>query len=236
MHSVVILDLDGTVLSVNSFRHWVAYMLRAQYPRMAAGRRLGLALRAGGALAARKAGLTGHEALKRRLQDVWGRAVSGDGGAAVADFNDRLLRHVRPEMAPVLEAAGDGRIDAVLATAAAADYARDLGRLLGIPDVLATPAGRGAGTPSNIGPHKRDTVLDFLARRGWSDRPRILFTDHEDDLPLIAVSDTVYWFGDETELPALAARFPDTQLRPGARCAEFLPPRRDEWPIRRQSC
>ncbi|KPF84698.1 hypothetical protein IP70_14155 [alpha proteobacterium AAP38] len=215
MRSVLILDLDGTVLSVNSFRLWASYMLRAASPHMAPGRRLGLALRAGGALVARKAGLLGHEALKHHLQSLWQRSVAGDGGATLAHFNNGLRRHVRPELQPLLSAVAAGRLDGVLATAAAADYAQEFGGLLGIPHVLATPAIRPRTMPSNIGPHKRDAVLDFLARQGWMERPRILFTDHEDDLPLIEICGTIHWFGPATALPALAARFPHAALHQG---------------------
>ncbi|MFV3129067.1 haloacid dehalogenase-like hydrolase [Niveispirillum sp. KHB5.9] len=236
MHSVVILDLDGTVLSVNSFRLWVTQMLRAHYPHLSPHRRLGLALRAGGALAARKAGLIDHETLKWRLQGIWQQATDGDGGASMQALNDRLYRHVRPELVTLLEAVADGRIDAVLATAAVADYAGDLGRQLGVPHVLATPAHRARHVPSNVGTHKRDAVLDFLTRRGWQHRPRILFTDHEDDLPLIEVCGTVYWFGEEHELFDLAGRFPGTLLRPGSRGSEILPPGGDEWQDRRHQC
>lgn len=222
MHKLVIFDLDGTVIRVNSFPHWVKYMLRAGFPRLSPLGRLRVMLEAGSVLAARKAGLIDHEALKRRLQAIWQMATRGDGGAAGQDFAQRMQRHVRPELAPVLAAVADGRFDAVLATAAAADYAEVLGRALGFQHVLATPAGRPSGTPSNVGPHKRDAVLAFAQARGWQDRPRILFTDHEDDLPLIEVCDEVYWFGRDADLPGLAGRYPATRLHPGLRGEDIL--------------
>ncbi|MBP7338870.1 HAD family hydrolase [Niveispirillum sp.] len=215
MHSVVILDLDGTVLDVNSFRHWVVHMVRARYPHLGPGRRLGLALRAGGALAARKAGFIDHERLKRSLQALWKQATEGDGGRSAQTLNRRLFHHVRPEFTRLLSAVAEGRVDAVLATAAVDEYARGLGRMLGVRHVLATGPDRAPHMPSNVGPHKRDAVLNFLDRQGWLDRPRVLFTDHEDDLPLIEVCGTVHWFGTERSLGGLAGRFPDTVLHRG---------------------
>lgn len=221
MHSVVILDLDGTVLSVNSFRLWVVHMLRARFPHLSAVRRLGIALAAGRLLVMRKAGLMGHETLKWQLQQLWRRAVAGESTAEAA-LIDRLLSFVRPELSPVLAAVADGRMDGVLATAAVADYAHGFARALALPHVLATPCERPAGTPSNVGPHKRDAVLGFLADRGWLERPLILFTDHKEDLPLIRVCGTVYWFGAEAERRALSVRLPGSILRPGHLASEIL--------------
>lgn len=226
MHSVVILDLDGTVLSVNSFRLWAAHMLRARFPHLPPTGRLGIAFAAGRLLAARKAGLMGHETLKWRLQQLWRRAVAADGKtvpAAETALIDRLLSFVRPELSPVLAAVADGRMDGVLATAAVADYAHGFAHALALPHVLATPRERPVGTPSNVGPHKRDAVLGFLADRGWLERPLILFTDHEEDLPLIRVCGTVYWFGEEAERTALSALLPGTLFRPGHLGAEIVP-------------
>ncbi len=203
--AVHILDLDGTILSANSFPHWVLYFSRAPFPHFGKVRRLGVSCAVLALLASRKLGLTRHEHFKWRLQRLWQAVSEGDGGAAAARFVERLTRFVRPELAPVLAAIAAGEVDAVLATAAPADYAHALGVALGFRHTLATLSGRAKGAPSNVGEQKRQAVLDFLARRGWQDRRRILFTDHEDDLPLVAVCDQVYWFGSEDSARAAAA-------------------------------
>lgn len=203
MHSVVVFDLDGTVLSVNSFPLWAMHLLRGRFAHLGLVRRLGVSLRAGSVLAARKARLIGHETFKWRLQQLWQQAIAGDGGVTERSFVQQLVAYVRPELADVLKAVGEDRVDAVLATAAAGDYALALGKTLGFRHVLATPPNRSASTPSTVGVHKRDAVLAFLAERGWLGRPITLFTDHEDDRPLIRISHTVYWFGEDPQSSVL---------------------------------
>jgi phosphoserine phosphatase len=212
---MLILDLDGTILSVNSFRRWVFYLVRARFPHLGAAARLRVACATLKALSERKMQLTGHETLKWRLQQLWQRATEGDGGLGERGFVEDLMRYVRPELVPLLQQVAAGEVEAVMATAAAGDYAYGLGRTLGFTHILATHPTRAADDPSNVGERKRQAVLDFIAERGWQDEPRILFTDHEDDLPLIRVCQTVYWFGSETAGAAIQRMVPEIRLHAG---------------------
>jgi phosphoserine phosphatase len=104
----------------------------------------------------------------------------------------------------------DGRVTAILATAALSDYAEELGRELGFRHILMTPAGHDPTQYVNSGTRKRDRVLDLLKQRGWVARPLILFTDHLDDLPLIRESSAVCWFGSREDLATADAFAADT--------------------------
>ena len=211
----LILDLDGTILSVNSFRLWSLYLLRGTFPKLDHLRRALVTVAAMQALTARKIGRISHETLKWRMQRIWRWATAGDGGAAERVFVSGLRRHVRPELTPLLAAIADGKVDAVMATAAVSDYAVSFGHSIGFSNILATPRLREAGEPSNVGVRKRDAVLDFIIEKGWQNRPLVLFTDHRDDLPLIRICPTVFWFGSEEERQQLDQMLPQTSLRSG---------------------
>ena len=192
---VVVFDLDGTILTINSFPRWVLFLAMGRVPGLGARRRAALSVVAIALLLQRKLALIDHDEFMWRLQHAWRSACATRPQATLARFEASLLRSVRPNLAAVLELVASGQIDAVLATAAAEDYAVGLARRLGFRHVLATNAARERDEPGNSGVHKRERVLAWLEQHGWGDRPIVLLTDHPDDLPLMQESQTVYWCG-----------------------------------------
>jgi len=207
---VLIFDLDGTVLRRNSFPYWTMALLTGG--RISGLRaRATLSWRVQQLLLRRKLGRLGHDTLLRELQQIWARA--GDpGGEMAARLQARLLRLARRNLRLVLRSVANLSVDSVLATAAAAEYAEPLARELGFLHVLATPAGATATEPCNRGEHKRDRVLALLDTQGWTQRPRIFFNDHMDDLPLMQVSQAVCWFGSGKALRTARAAAPGTRF------------------------
>jgi phosphoserine phosphatase len=190
---VLIFDLDGTILRINSFPRWVLYMLFGRIPKLHTHIRGRLALHVLLLLLRRKFGRLDHEELQQLLATAWQRA-NGAGGQGIADrLNAKLLRQRRRNLRLLLNLVANRQLDAVLATAAAAAYAEQLGRSLGFSHVLT----------GGSGDRKRQQVLSLLRDTGWHDRSLILFTDHEDDLPLMRECSAVCWFGSTHKLPAV---------------------------------
>jgi phosphoserine phosphatase len=199
---VLIFDLDETILAVNSFPLWARFLIAGPVPGLGWRRRTALSLRAQSLAVRRKLGLLDHDALLRHLQRAWRGATGTDGETMAGGFQASLLRQVRPNLKPLLAIVAAGEIDAVLATAAASDYAAGLAQRLGFRHVLTTSPENGAITPRNSGTRKRDRVYALLHQFGWHTRPLVLFTDHIDDLPLMRDSNVVCWFGSPEALKA----------------------------------
>jgi phosphoserine phosphatase len=199
---VWLFDLDGTIIDVNSFPMWVKEMLVGHIPHLGFAARLSVSVRCAAAIAVRKILRQSHAGFKSRLQRLWADVAVAETGTP-GPFVERLIAHVRPSLQALLNDVAEGRVDAVLTTAAAAEYALPLARRLGFRHVLATPSGGGQDSLDNVGETKRDRTLAYLAAQGWSNRPRVLFTDHRDDLPLIRECETLVWFGADDECRAL---------------------------------
>jgi phosphoserine phosphatase len=200
---VLILDLDGTILRVNSFPRWILFLIMGAIPNMSLARRVLLSARVQLLLCRRKLGRLAHVGLRHELRRAWRAATRFNGDAMAVHFQSSLCRLVRPNLRPLLDMIASGQVDAILATAAPAEYAAGLGRQLGFPYVLAA-----TGRRANIGPGQRKfrQVGALLAARAWQGRRLILFTDHIDDLPLMRRCDVVCWFGPEQRLAAARAQ------------------------------
>jgi phosphoserine phosphatase len=192
---VLICDLDGTILHGNSFPLWIMYLMFGWLPEPGLPARMMLSLRVQKLLLLRRLGRIDHARLMRGVQNAWHRANNGAPTSAADRMPSRLRRMVRPSVEPVLQQIACGEIDAVLATAAAAEYARPLGVQLGFSHVLATPCRLPPDGVLNHGAEKLRRVQEFLADRQWAERPRVMLTDHLDDLPLLQHCDAVGWFG-----------------------------------------
>jgi phosphoserine phosphatase len=211
--TVLIFDLDGTVLTGNSFRYWVRRMLLGRFPGLPFFTRLLLRCRVLCAVILRKFLGGGHFRFKRRLQQLWTQATQRDESrGALRGLCDTLHAQVRPEMKPLLEQVAAAQVNAVLATAAAAEYALPFGMELGFRHILATPPCTQEAAFENSREHKRDAVEAFLRAQGWADYTRVFFTDHEEDLPLIARCRTAIWFGDAGEIPAIREHAPGVSV------------------------
>jgi phosphoserine phosphatase len=208
---VLVFDLDGTILGVNSFPRWAGFLMIGRIAGLGAATRARLAWDTAVLIGRRKLRRMSHDELARELEETWHRYATP---VAVATFQARLHRHVRPCMRPILGLVAGGQMDAVMATAAAADYAVGFGLDLGFRHVLATPEHRGPDEPMNVGPRKRQRVRDLLIRNGWQDRPQFLFTDHIDDLPLMRDSRLVCWYGPPRKMAEAQGLAPNARFIP----------------------
>lgn len=187
-------DMDGTVIDVNSFPLWVRHVLHGHQPYLSLRSRVSVSARCAAALLQRKLLRGTHHAFRKRLQQLWAQIEPSTTHGRPNRLTEQLLRHVRPNLRLLLDDVEANRADAILTTAAAAEYVLPFARRLGFRHVVATPA-VGGDDIENVGEVKRERTLRYITARGWSGRPLILFTDHLDDLPLMREAAALIWFG-----------------------------------------
>lgn len=206
--SVYIFDLDETILSVNSFRIWTAYMLCGSFPNLNFLQLLKLRIKALLLMAERKILRHSHYSVKRKLQKLWADHADDE---ALSLLTQKLMSYQRPELRSLLQTIHQHSLPTVLATAAAGEYAHAIGKSLGFTHILATPL-HSEPAHENRGDAKRDSTLAFLKQQGWENKERCFFTDHVEDLPLIEKSAQLFWLGKPEEARSLESQVPHVRV------------------------
>ena len=198
---VLLVDLDGTLLRGNSFHMWLKYIVTGGLKTVAATPRWRCRFNVLLFSAMRFSRLLDHAAWKRLVQKAWAAAmdVSRDPAGELDGFlSDLKVRIDRNLLSEIHEAQANQTI-AVLTTAAPAEYANVLAENLGFDAIVATPRGDSAHWCHNIGTVKKHRTLALLKDRRWHARRRILYTDHLDDLPLMAESEKIHLVWENSE-------------------------------------
>ena len=210
----LIFDLDGTVLSGNSFHNWLRVLVFGYFGEIKFTDRLDISYKTVHVMVRRKLNKLTHAAAKAALQKIWADALNRDPARlAVEWIISDLYAAVRPNMHAVLIHLAKEPNNAILATAAAGEYAEPLATRLGFKHVIATPA---YGSPDwgeeNIGEVKRDRAMAYIRAQGWENAPRIFLTDHRDDYALIAECQKILWLGNEESFQQAKTQFPDKHI------------------------
>jgi hypothetical protein len=190
---VIVVDLDGTLLKVNSFPRWVLHL----FVKSLRHARIDLSLTIARALMGRKTGALPHSAFKQILielqyPETWDRDyVLGLSGVVRWDLVNRI-------------AARGGNI--LIATAAPLRYAKYLPDILGhrFASVLGSEI-VGNKLRDNCGANKLDAVREHT---GAGQIPIAeLYTDHHDDLPLARQATRVVLVAPSEETMVLMAPY-----------------------------
>jgi phosphoserine phosphatase len=194
----VLVDLDGTLLSSNSFHSWIRYILfsglRCVPPLHRNVARAGVACLCG----LRLVRLISHARLKRGVQLAWARSMHRASDeceqSEIQRFVQSIMRQTNHDVLALVRSLEGRGVTAVLVTAAPSEYATALSNAFGFTQCLATVHGSHPAWEENARDTKRKGVMAALAI-GMISRPISLFTDHIDDLPLMREADEVFLVG-----------------------------------------
>lgn len=174
---VIVVDLDGTLVNVNTFREYLLFTAKVLTGRL----RFLPVIRIMISVAMRKLRLVSHSAMKRRVLAATQSLVSGDD---IDSFVRQLLQKVNIDLLNMLEKYRKEGCKILLATAAPGLYAREFADSLHLDGCVATPeVADNASWRENVGTAKLDSVCDYIS--GIGGELAVVVTDHYDDLPLL---------------------------------------------------
>lgn len=177
--TAVVVDLDGTLLRVNSWPLFARALMRSLLRRG----HLASAARLAWKALLRKAGRIDH----RRLKYAFGHIAAKHFAEADLELLLReLCGYVAADVMELLAEYARRGAEPLLATAAAAEYSRPLGRRLGFTLIAASSDARCASVEEYVeckGAAKVAAVDSLLEKEHL--RVAAIITDHHHDLPLL---------------------------------------------------
>lgn len=180
--SAIIVDLDGTLLTRNSFKKYLKFAAWQSLRRL----RIDIIPRVAAWIAVRKLRLITHSQLKQRLLRVTEPIMGHD---ELHKFANRLARYINPSVCRMCRQQRQAGKAVILATAAPASYASLIAQGVSLDGCIATPPSDTQDWRETVREEKRDQVLALLRRNKLSLHG--IITDHHDDLPLMRVSENI---------------------------------------------
>ena len=202
---ILIIDLDNTLLSINSFHVWAAYFLFGKFEKLNFKKRGILLLKAAKIFAERKIFRRSHEQTKSNLHKLW---LKTDDNSALENILAALKQKIRPNIWDVLELIAQNKFDGALATAASSLYAEPFAKHIGFLHIIST----NLNEKENRGEEKSRRILELISAQKWEDREKIFFTDHLEDMPFILKSDKLMWFGKAEEIGIIEKSAPELNI------------------------
>lgn len=203
--AVLVIDLDETLLSINSFPMWAAYSLYGKFDRLRFKQRSKLRIQAGKIFFKRKILKRSHAQTKEELHKLW---LDNHDDSALENILAKLQKKIRPNMLEILELISKSRCDALIATAATSLYAEKFAARIGFANIISTRLNE----QENRGEEKARRILEFIAQQKWEGRKKIFFTDHLEDMPFIRKSDKLMWFGKSNEVKNIQKILPELNI------------------------
>lgn len=173
----VVVDLDGTFLTTNTFREFVVwaffYTLRIF--------RIDVALIIAFLVVMRWLRIVTHATMKLRILKVVSPLIDQKN---VRVFVDKLMAKKNIKVCAMLDRYKIAGCHLLMATAAPAVYAEMIAQQAGFDDCISTSMPRkGDDWRENVGEEKRDRIIQYLAEKEML--LTVVITDHYDDIALM---------------------------------------------------
>ncbi len=185
---LLIIDLDGTFVSVNTFHKWMIFVAKQALKKLGL-KALSKILYT---IALRAFKRINHAQMKYAILEVSEKLVTDK---EIEIFVNTLEPYVHLNILKILEE----KNISILATAAPLIYAKAIKEKYGFDYVIATSPTSIKPWKENLKEEKKKNLLALLKEEDIRASQSILYTDHHDDLPLMRYANETYLVGDSKE-------------------------------------
>lgn len=180
--TLLIIDLDGTFVSVNTFHKWMKFLFSEEVKNF----HLISLLKILNIAFLRLIKSISHTQMKFRILKLCEQRISPQ---QITHFVDTLEPYINQN---ILHKMQDVSARTILATAAPVLYAKAIQKKYHFDDVIATAYTHEKEWKENIKEEKKNNYLKIIEIYHLKPKEVILYSDHHDDIPLMKLSDFTY--------------------------------------------
>ncbi len=183
MHKkLILIDLDGTFVRINSFHKWIKFLLIETVKQC----NCFITLRLIGIMLLRYTKRISHAQMKYRILKISETTVSRK---QIERFVDTLVPYIDQDILALIQRQNTLTL---LATAAPILYAKQIQERFGFDYVVATPESQSSPWQETIRNTKAKRVQKFLQAHSLQIKEALFLTDHHDDIPLMHLVYSTY--------------------------------------------
>lgn len=180
MRKAVVVDLDGTLVRINTFKVYIEYVCKVALRKG----RLDICTQLIWNVLLRKSRWISHEVMKYHILRATDRFMTQK---RLEFLVDRLLLNINPDVINLCYKYRKEGFFILLSTAAPENYASILSERLSLDGICATAIpDKRTGWKENVRSTKCENTISYLKNRDLS--LDILITDHYDDIPLLKIN------------------------------------------------
>jgi len=181
-NNIVVVDLDGTFVSVNTFHKWIKFLFIEEVKHI----HFSSVFQILRIISMRYLKLINHSEMKFKILKISEQAINEK---QIITFVQSLHKYVNHDVLTFIKSKPSTTI---LATAAPLLYAEKFKDIYSFQYILATPYTGSDNWEENIRNIKKKNLISLLKTYGLNQQVSIFFTDHYDDLPIMKYADLTY--------------------------------------------
>jgi phosphoserine phosphatase len=179
---IILIDLDGTFVSVNTFHKWMKFLFVEAFKKF----QLLSVINILTIIALRYTKRIDHATMKYRILEISEERITQE---QIRQFVDTLAPYVNQKLLHIVQ---DCTTTTILATAAPLLYAEGIKEKYHFNFVVATTNTTASPWQENIRDIKAKNIKNLFDEKNLDTKDAILYTDHHDDIPLMKVVSSTY--------------------------------------------
>jgi len=179
---IILIDLDGTFVNVNTFHKWMKFLFIEAVKKF----QLISVIKILTIIVLRYTKRINHAKMKYRILEISEEIITKE---QITQFVDTLAPYTNQELLNIVQ---DTNTTTILATAAPLFYAQTIKEMYHFDFVVATNDIRHSPWQENIREIKAQNIKNLFIEKGFDTKDAVLYTDHHDDIPLMNIASFTY--------------------------------------------